>query len=336
MSILQQLMQNPRGMRLIDNDGMLSVGNIEPNSGAIQLSGGKKVNMVNPSAVLMEGGEGGATLKGQAGFVGTNTGSDQNRKKAGLFDRFKSIPSDVMMRAGASMLGADSFSEGMAGAGKQYADYMKTQTPEAKLDRALDLYSKINNINKINATANKKIADDQKYIGELTSVANQFKSASELLNANPNAVGLGFSTILRDISGIDLAGFGDDPKAGIRSQLQTLKISETLLNTAKTKGAISNAEMNIFMSDQPKFSYSNDQWQRWLTERQKAINTILSRINNGQTVPLAQQPSAEDIKKLGGMENSWVDSLTGSLFSGSSNDVSAGNADMEAADAIIN
>ena len=90
------------------------------------------------------------------------------------------------------------------------------------------------------------------------------------------------------------------------------------------------------MSDQPKFSYSNDQWQRWLTERQKAINTILSRINNGQTVPLAQQPSAEDIKKLGGMENSWVDSLTGSLFSGSSNDVSAGNADMEAADAIIN
>ena len=36
------------------------------------------------------------------------------------------------------------------------------------------------------------------------------------------------------------------------------------------------------------------------------------------------------------METSWIGSLSGSLFSGSSDDVSAGNADMEAADAIIN
>ena len=103
------------------------------------------------------------------------------------------------------------------------------------------------------------------------SVANQFKQASELLNANPEAVGLGFNTILRDLTGIDLAGFTDDPRAGIRSQLQTLKISETLLNTAKTKGAISNAEMNIFMSDQPKFSYSNAQWQTWLRKDKKLL-----------------------------------------------------------------
>ena len=43
---------------------MLVVGTIEPNTGTIQLSDGKKVNMVNPSAVLMEGGEGGAGGEG--------------------------------------------------------------------------------------------------------------------------------------------------------------------------------------------------------------------------------------------------------------------------------
>ena len=73
-----------------------------------------------------------------------------------------------------------------------------------------------------------------------------------------------------------------------------------------------------------------------LVERQEAINTILNRLNSGQTVPLNDQPSDADIKKLDEMEDSWISGLTGGLFSGSSDNVSAGNADMEAADAIIN
>ena len=108
------------------------------------------------------------------------------------------------------------------------------------------------------------------------------------------------------------------------------------MKTARTKGAISNAEMSIFMSDQPKFSYSNAQWQRWLTRRQEAINNILRRLNSGEVVELAKQPSAEEIQKLGQMENSWIDSLSQGLLSGQSDSVSQGNADMEAADAIIN
>lgn len=329
-------MQNPSGMRLIDTDGILSIGNVEPNTGTIQMQGGNKVNMVNPSAVLVKGGEDGATLKGQAGFVGTNTGSDQNRKKAGLFEKFRSLPADVLMRAGAATMGASNLPSALGAAGDVYGDYFATQSPEAKLDRALDLYSRINNINKINAKVNQDVKENNELIGNLSSVANQFRAASEMLNANPSAVGLGFNTILRDISGVDLAGFTDNPEAGIRSQLQTLKISETLLNTAKTKGAISNAEMQIFMSDQPKFSYSNAQWQRWLTRRQEAINNILRRLNSGEVVELAKQPSAEEIQKLGQMENSWIDSLSQGLLSGQSDSVSQGNADMEAADAIIN
>ena len=318
MSILQQLMQNPKGMRLIDTDGMLSIGTIEPNSGAIQMQGGKKVNMVSPSAVLIEGGEGGATLKGQAGFVGTNLASSQNRKKASLFDKFKSLPPDVLMRAGGAMLGADDFTSGMQAAGNQYADYFKTQTPQAKLDRALDIYDRVNKINKLNRDANKKVNDQQQLIANFTSVGNQFTKMSDMLNQNPNAVGIGLATILRDATGIDIAGFGDDPKAGIRSQLQTLKISEQLLNAAKTKGAISNAEMTIFASDQPKFSYSNDQWQVWLKARQQAINDILRRLDAGEVVAISDRPSDEAIKNLVKQEDSWIDGLTGSLFSGSS------------------
>ena len=35
-------------MRLIDNDGILSIGQFDPTSGSLNISGGKKVNMVNP------------------------------------------------------------------------------------------------------------------------------------------------------------------------------------------------------------------------------------------------------------------------------------------------
>ena len=99
-------------MRLIDDEGILSVGTIEPNTGTIQLSGWKKVNMVNPSAVLMEGGEGGATLKGQI-FQLEMADNQQTRKKSSLLQKFQSLPADVLMRAGAATLGADSLPKGM-------------------------------------------------------------------------------------------------------------------------------------------------------------------------------------------------------------------------------
>ena len=54
------------------------------------------------------------------------------------------------MRAGAATLGAKNLLEGLGITGNQYADFFKTQTPQAKLDRALDVMQKVENINKTN------------------------------------------------------------------------------------------------------------------------------------------------------------------------------------------
>ena len=81
--------------------------------------------------------------------VGTNNQpkSEGNRKKASLFERFNSLPAGVKMRVGSAMLGADDFTSGMSEAGKVFADYQDTQTPEAKVKSALDLYEQLNDIN---------------------------------------------------------------------------------------------------------------------------------------------------------------------------------------------
>ena len=129
MSILQQLMQNPQGMRLIDDQGVLSVGTIEPNTGTIQLSDGKKVNMVNPSAVQLKVEK--VDQDGnQQGLIAPNFPQQQQqssntRKKSSLLQKFQSLPADVLMRAGAAGLGADSLPKGLAAAGKEYADFSK-------------------------------------------------------------------------------------------------------------------------------------------------------------------------------------------------------------------
>ena len=44
----------------------------------------------------------------------------------------------------------------MQAAGNQYADFFKTQTPQAKLDRALDVMQNVENINKTNQKSKKQ------------------------------------------------------------------------------------------------------------------------------------------------------------------------------------
>ncbi len=336
MAGILDFLQNPQNMRLIDNDGILSIGSVDPTSGSLNMSGGKKVNMVNPSAVLIERPDGQKTLKGATAEVGSNfpPQSDENRKKASLFERFKSLPAGVRMRAGSAMLGADDFTSGMSEAGKVFADYQDTQTPEAKFKSALDLYEQVNDINYKNIQARAKEEKskkaDQMLLGNLGSTISQFDMMSDALSKHPDAVGLGFSTIMADLTGLDPSAFMASNNASIRSALQSLKISETLINTAKTKGAISNAEMRIFMSDQPKFSFDSSQWQAWIKRRSDALKAIQNRIATGQTLEVGSgdnQQATATWEAVNEAQSGWSN-----IFK---DDSSSGDKDLDDADAYL-
>ena len=321
-NFMELMMQNPDGMQVINDQGILSMAMPDPATGGLVFKDGKQVNQVNPGAVMKTANDGQTTL--MAPNFPNQMADNQNRKKASLFDKFRSLPPDVLMRAGGAMLGAKDFTSGMQAAGNQYADFFKTQTPQAKLDRALDIMQKVENINKTNQKSIKAQEDKVMMVGDLQQKFSQYGDALKLLEVNPDSVGLSFNpaTIIRDWLNFDIDAIRGDPKAQIRAKLQTLKIDETLLKTARTKGAISNTEMAIFMSDQPKFSYAKDYWNGWLVDRQKALGEVIRRLETGETVPLDQRPTDEDYAKLFKSEDTWLGGLTdtlGGMFSGGSN-----------------
>ncbi len=293
------MMQNPEGLQLIDSNGVLSTGMLNPATNVLTMRDGTQVNQVNPGVIKKTDNEGKTTLMAPNFPVFPNQmASGQNRKKASLFDKFRSLPPDVLMRAGAATLGADNLPKGLSAAGKQYADFFKTQTPEAKLDRALKVLGDVNNLNKQTASQVKSAKEDANILSNMRETLFKFDDALNMLAQNPSAVGFGFATGLRDIFNVDISAFAGKPESQIRSSLQTLKIGQTLLNTAQTKGAISDTEMRIFASDQPLFSYSSEEWNAWLTKRRDALLRVINRLERGETVSEAERPTADTLKAI--------------------------------------
>ena len=164
---------------LVNNNGALTMGGVDPNTGMLRLSDGQTLSRISPSAVLAEplpsmnadneiansnyaSSFDGPTLMG--GIPGQNQMSEQTRKKASLLDRFRSIPGNVHMRSGAAMLGADDLQSGLAASMDVLSDYADTQTPQAKQARMLDLYKTLTDIESKKALAenrkNKKSKQD--------------------------------------------------------------------------------------------------------------------------------------------------------------------------------
>lgn len=72
-----------------------------------------------------------------------------------------------------------------------------------------------------------------------------------------------------------LAGFFGGDQVATNKFLQGLKVAETLANTALTKGAISNAEMALFMSPIPALTDDREKvWKPWLEARKPVLKKI--------------------------------------------------------------
>lgn len=83
----------------------------------------------------------------------------------------------------------------------------------------------------------------------------------------------------------DVPLFGKPDREAFRVQLRKIVVDETLLNTANTKGAISDKEMALFQSSVPSLSDSEAVWVAWLTDRMSNLQEIQYRLANGITVP---------------------------------------------------
>ena len=82
----------------------------------------------------------------------------------------------------------------------------------------------------------------------------------------------------------DSQGFGDPEREAFRYRIKEIIISDTLLQTAKTSGAISDKEMALFRSGVPKMSQQEDVWIAWLKQRSIWLKQINQRISDGVRV----------------------------------------------------
>ena len=94
--------------------------------------------------------------------------------------------------------------------------------------------------------------------------------------------------------GMSLTGFFDstfgaawdnivgNPEASARLLLKKLRVDDTLLRVAQTKGAISNKEMDLFMSPAPQDTQDEQVWIDWIKDRQIALRDVRRRLATGE------------------------------------------------------
>ena len=85
-------------------------------------------------------------------------------------------------------------------------------------------------------------------------------------------------------SALDSSGMLNPERAAFRVQLQKLIVDETLLQTAKTKGAISDSEMALFKSGVPNMAMDERVWKAWIGARMENIREMQARMQSGTRV----------------------------------------------------
>lgn len=75
-----------------------------------------------------------------------------------------------------------------------------------------------------------------------------------------------------------------DQRENIRLKIQSMKVDRVLANIAQTKGAISEKEMDIFMSDQPSMYAGEKIWTAWVENYIEALKVMHKNLRDGTTV----------------------------------------------------
>ena len=94
---------------------------------------------------------------------------------------------------------------------------------------------------------------------------------------------------------------GESDRQNIRLKIASMKVDRTLARVAETKGAISEKEMEIFMSDQPSWYAHENIWRKWVKDYVDAMHVMHTNLANGTTVnggsAGGNQETTEDLVK---------------------------------------
>ena len=195
---------------------------------------------------------------------------------------------DMLIRMGGRGVEA-SQRGGLAAFGAVTDEYGKIQ--DANQSAALDAYKAQM---KAGAKTAKQTAADQAQLGQIDQTMSDMTRAKAALR-NGGVTGLWDATVG---AGWDKL-VGNDREQNARMLLQKLRVDDTLLRIAQTKGAISNKEMDLFLSPSPELTDQESVWVRWIEDREQALMRVRSRLSGGQTVDPSEQASSSQVDQFG-------------------------------------
>lgn len=173
--------------------------------------------------------------------------------------------SQKLIAAGAAMQGASHLggNAAMAAAGQAYNDLAQSDMDRKDAYASAQAEAMQENMDLLNQYD----AQDEK----LTNILNKFDQFGD------NVTGPIDGTLG---SLIDSSGLGDAEKEAFRVEIRQTIVDSTLLNTAQTKGAISDREMALFKSGVPSMTDNEDVWRAWIKARQENLRQIKYRLAN--------------------------------------------------------
>lgn len=187
--------------------------------------------------------------------------------------------SEKLMRVGGAIVGA-SERGGLAAFQAGTDEYGRIMDTQRQLDTLYnrDMQARID----ASAEAQKKrIEGNQDIIDQYLAINDKLNEGLRGLEGKGDGSDAGITGFWDATIGKLQYQLTGDPRRDSQLLLSELKVDDTLLRVSKTKGAISNKEMDLFLEPAPTNYDDEENWKRWIRRKQKAIEVALYNLQNG-------------------------------------------------------
>lgn len=189
-----------------------------------------------------------------------------------------------LMRIGGAITGASTqgLSASMAAGAQAYGGLQDEERRLAQVEQQnqISMLSKLQAMNKPTVQQEKQLTADRELFTNTTAMSTrQSFLAKRLAQEGDNVTGFFDGTAKSAFD--NMVG---DPRSELRLQLEAEAVNAALVSVAQTKGAISNREMELFLSPIPRVGKNQEStWIAWL-EMQSALNAIKAKRLNPSNV----------------------------------------------------
>ena len=248
-------------------------------------------NTVVSEPVLKSGGQGRSTGALSAGSITSSSGPKTSNARGSMMPQMLIDRNEALIRIGGAMYSGALRGDGIGAATAEYGkiqdsnrDYQRKMA-EAEQKRQMEM-AKLRAARAGGGKGGKK--DGELLTATNAAMANYQDALTAIRDsraAGGNLTGIG------GIAKSLVDNFTGDEDAARRLILQRVKVDDALLRVAETKGAISNAEMKLFLDPAPKNWQDEAIWEQWIIDRMEALQRVQQRLSQGGTVPLEQRPT---------------------------------------------